>query len=332
MSKIIIGIHGLQNKPAKGILKKWWRRSIMDGLKALGYSHPFFKFEMVYWADLFYPRPLQSNIKDEKDPYCLSEPYVKPQKIEPVVMNSIRKKILRLLEQQMDRMFFNDDMSVNFSGITDLILRRFFKDLNIYYTGICKDRSGIIRPARDVLREELATVLHKHRRKQILLIGHSMGSIIAYDVLQHVVPQIKIDTFVTMGSPLGLPVIIHKSLVETYKEVNNSPVRPKTPENVLNHWYNFSDLHDRVALNFDLADDYDANQRNVQVVDFVVNNDYRINGNRNPHKIYGYLRTPEFTRVVHDFLGEGFFGRWGLFQSLFTDSNPFTQETSMQES
>ena len=57
-------------------------------------------------------------------------------------------------------------------------------------------------------------------------------------------------------------------------------------------------------MNFDLADDYDENSRHIQVVDLVVNNDYQVDGKRNPHKIYGYLRTPEFTQVIHDFLGE----------------------------
>jgi triacylglycerol esterase/lipase EstA (alpha/beta hydrolase family) len=53
----------------------------------------------------------------------------------------------------------------------------------------------------------LAETLVKHRRKKILLIAHSMGSIIAWDVLTKMVPQIKIHTLVTIGSPLGNPVV-----------------------------------------------------------------------------------------------------------------------------
>ena len=41
-----------------------------------------------------------------------------------------------------------------------------------------------------------------------MLIGHSMGSIIAYDVLRIVgrqTPLVPVDHFITIGSPLGLP-------------------------------------------------------------------------------------------------------------------------------
>jgi hypothetical protein len=67
-------------------------------------------------------------------------------------------------------------------------------------------------------------------------------------------------------------------------------------------WYNFSDLHDKVAFNYNLADDYGANSKNILAVDSVVYNDYEIEGKRNPHKSYGYLRTPELAKVVIDFL------------------------------
>ena len=59
---------------------------------------------------------------------------------------------------------------------------------------------------------QLANALKKHRRKKILLIGHSMGSIIAYDVLTQYATMVPVDTFVTIGSPLGIPVI--KSKIE----------------------------------------------------------------------------------------------------------------------
>jgi len=43
-SKIIIGIHGLGNKPPKTILEKWWRQAIEDGLKFNKYSETKFDF------------------------------------------------------------------------------------------------------------------------------------------------------------------------------------------------------------------------------------------------------------------------------------------------
>ena len=48
--------------------------------------------------------------------------------------------------------------------------------------------------------------------------------------------------------------------------------------------------------------DYDGNSNGVRATDFIVNNNYEINGVRNPHKSYGYLRMPEFAEVLDEFL------------------------------
>ena len=55
MSKIIVGIHGLANKPPKDDLTEYWRKSIAEGLrKNCAIKKPNFDFRMVYWADLLY--------------------------------------------------------------------------------------------------------------------------------------------------------------------------------------------------------------------------------------------------------------------------------------
>ena len=61
-------------------------------------------------------------------------------------------------------------------------------------------------------------------------------------------------------------------------------------------------LEDKVALNYNLGDDYRANKKGVKPVDMQVVNDYEINGKRNPHKSYGYLRVPEMAETIHHFL------------------------------
>ncbi len=37
----------------------------------------------------------------------------------------------------------------------------------------------------------------------------------------------------------------------------------------------------------------------------VVENDYESEGIENPHKSYGYLRTPEVAQIIDDFLSRG---------------------------
>ena len=81
--------------------------------------------------------------------------------------------------------------------------------------------------------------------------------------------------------------------------------KPQTPENVLRSWSNFSDLHDNVAMNYNLNDDFEGNSHQVRAADYVIFNDYECHANRNPHKSYGYLRAPELAEAINSFLNFG---------------------------
>jgi hypothetical protein len=81
--------------------------------------------------------------------------------------------------------------------------------------------------------------------------------------------------------------------------------RLQVPENITNCWYNLSDLRDRVAINYNLADDYDPNSAGLSIIDKQVSNTYEYDGVSNPHKSYGYLRTPEMSEIIYDFYRRG---------------------------
>ena len=82
----------------------------------------------------------------------------------------------------------------------------------------------------------------------------------------------------------------------------------RTPSAVRKRWVNFGDRKDPVALDVHLRNDYDKNKHGVRCEDDLVYNDYRVakrgetEPHRNHHKSYGYLRTPEFSALVRDFL------------------------------
>lgn len=304
MSKVIIGIHGLGTKPPKKLLKKWWKQSIREGLQSIGYPVRFFKFDLVYWANFLHDQPLDATVNDKEHPRFLKEPYYPSRGTVLKKPSDFRVKILKYLEKEMDKIFLNEDMSINFSSISDYIIKHFFKDLDRYYSSTCQDKTKFMRPVKQVLRKQLASVLKKHRKKEILLIGHSMGSIISYDVLTQTAPNIQIDTLITIGSPLGIPAIMSKTIADLKRKDPNIK-HLATPENLKRHWYNLSDLGDKVAFNYDLADDYHENSRHIKVTDLVVNNDYESNGEKNPHKVYGYLRTPECAKIINEFLTRG---------------------------
>jgi pimeloyl-ACP methyl ester carboxylesterase len=146
----------------------------------------------------------------------------------------------------------------------------------------------------------LAEVLRKYSGRDILLIAHSMGSIISFDVLSQTTPDVNINTLVTIGSPLGMPLIIKKILVEQGRDFKKDR-QPVVPDNIVKSWYNFSDTDDPVAINYNLADDYRANSRGIAPKDCIIYNNYVNNGDRSPHKLYGYLRAPEVSHVIYDF-------------------------------
>jgi len=302
MRKVIIGIHGLKNKPSKRILQTWWKKSIQEGLKRLGYSNVNFFLDLAYWAPILYPEPRNLKIKNPKDPLFISEPYIISENIfthkKP---RELKKKVLDKIERKLEKVFFDEKSIINYDSIADYIIQSLFKDLDTYYHSGNALNSKCNVCAKDVIRLELAKTIKRYRNRDILLISHSMGSIIAYDVLIHLVPDVKINTFITIGSPLGLPIIIKKILQE--QNINlKIENKPPTPENIKKNWFNFSDLNDKIAINYNLRDDFRKNSSGIGPIDFLVANDYEYKDKKNHHKSYGYLRSPEVAKVIYDFL------------------------------
>jgi pimeloyl-ACP methyl ester carboxylesterase len=155
-----------------------------------------------------------------------------------------------------------------------------------------KHHREIRAAVQERLRERLRAA--QARGRQIMLIAHSMGSIIAYEVLRGAhrdLPGLRISHFVTVGSPLGLVEV---------KEIVAAPLR--VPECV-SRWSNFADPRDHVARwDTCLSEDYGANDKGVTISDHLVINGYLSpSGRPNPHKIYGYLRTPEISEMIASF-------------------------------
>ena len=298
MSKIIIGIHGMGNKPEHRLLEKWWKSAIREGLRKKGHF-VFLKLKLVYWASILHPQPYNIHCADNKDPLFLDEPYRKSiNRSVPEQNNEMRKKIRDQINEQFDRIFLEEDGSLNFSRISNFMVRHFAKDLDTYYRGPADENGD---HPRDRICSELAETLHKNRRKQILLIAHSMGSIIAWDVLTKYVPEVEIHTLVTIGSPLGIPIVRSRILSEM-KNAHKEKTRLKTPENIQNKWYNLADFKDRVAISYDLKSDFLPNSRHIQPEDMLVYNNYEYDGDENHHKSYGYLRTAEMGDIIAAFL------------------------------
>lgn len=296
MDRVIIGIHGLNNKADADLLSQWWALSIRDGL-ALSARLPVpFHFELLYWADLLYDQPLNPVIEDESDPQFLTHPY-KPLTL-PLKRRFYRRRqrSLERLERVTDHLMHSKRVFHRLEELSDWLIHTRFRDLDFYLNNHTGRGNAADRPVRDVILERLGNLLLKYQSKKIMLLAHSMGSIIAYDLLTQPDHEFNIDTFVTMGSPLGQPTLTAK-----FGSQNPVIIKAKTPEAV-ERWYNLSDLNDIIALNPTLNDDFAPNSAGTVPVDIFVENVYEWEGSKNPHAVLGYLQTPECAELVYQFL------------------------------
>ena len=189
MGNIIIGIHGLDNKPKEATLAKGWKDAMLEGLeKNASIRVNDLDFVPVHWADVMYGAP---------DP--------KPDLYKPAKSGAIKRyrdcwlDVLRKGIGSTVGDFF-DDMK-EFFGMdktADAVLKRKLPDLYNYYQDSKK---------RGELRKRFRDAILANRDKRIMVVGHSMGSIISYDVLRALGkedPSLRIDHYVTIGSPLGI--------------------------------------------------------------------------------------------------------------------------------
>ena len=135
--------------------------------------------------------------------------------------------------------------------------------------------------------------------KQVLLIGHSLGSVIAYDSLWELYYEEKrtdCADLLTIGSPLGMHFIQHRlQCWHCDKEM-------RFPGNI-HHWVNIAAIGDLVALDSTVADDFSALVKQGSCTDIIdinknVYNYFRNEEGLNVHRSYGYLVNPEVCKTV----------------------------------
>ena len=138
-------------------------------------------------------------------------------------------------------------------------------------------------------------------KDRVLLIGHSMGSIIAYDSLwelDHLEGMDNcVDCLLTIGSPLGMNYV-QKRLIGLNRK------QPVYPGNIRT-WINISAHGDLVALDPSLANDF-GDMLTLHIIVNIVDkrdgifNHYRDEKGLNVHKSYGYLANPVVGQAIVD--------------------------------
>lgn len=278
--------------------------------KNCGIAESRFTLRIVYWADLLYKKQQHVDELFDFDSLYNKQPYTSgPAKLktyEEGIVDNIRTEISTYTGRVVD--FFKQNYEVD--ALARWVLKKTMKDLVFYYDDARKigDRSTPKRKemqARRVLQDELERALLPLKGERIMLIAHSMGTIISYDVLRDIGrkdPAFEIARFATIGAPLGLPHVKAKIIEKrNYDGVGHERVR--TPTIVTERWVNYSDRCDKVAVDTHLRDDFGPNDRGIRVEGNMIDNSYRSPlGDANYHKSYGYLRTPELSTHIKEFL------------------------------
>ncbi len=307
MSNVILGIHDLANKPEEALLAQWWETSIREGLeKNCQFTDADFRFIMVYWSNLLYKNHQHQDPAFEFDSLFNDQPYT-PAEIGSLERNdhSWRDSFRAPSSEDAGSQSDDDKKSEGKAQETDWLVGRKLKELAFYYDeeSQIRDGNGQMGRARQVLMDALMDTLVPLRSERLMLIAHSIGSIVAYDVLRELGRRdgaFPIRRFVTIGSPLGLFEV--KSRVHT-ERIDYSEVPVRTPNVVTDGWANYADRRDPAVFDTHLGADYRPNAAGIRVVDELVLNEYvSPKRERNYHKSYGYLRTPEMSEYIRDFL------------------------------
>jgi hypothetical protein len=174
-------------------------------------------------------------------------------------------------------------------------LRSTAKEINRYFN----NTDNVAKIIRDLLKQTLRPMLEK--QDDVLLIGHSLGSVIAYDTLWELTHQEglkgKVD-FLTLGSPMGMHYI-HRRLLGM-----NGHAEKSYPE-LIRHWINFAAEGDVTSLNQHINEGFHPmlEQGLVESIEdhcHGIYNYFRSDEGLNCHRSYGYLVSPAVGSIIAD--------------------------------
>ncbi|KQX53262.1 MULTISPECIES: hypothetical protein [unclassified Streptomyces] len=278
----IVGVHGIGwSWRSREEMHETWHGALTTGLKNIRYADAAtVSFEAAYYGHLYnagtgksgggalytaadvadgFEYELLEAMAREADPAAFDEDSDEPASKGGVVRGA--QACLSILER-----------TPYLGGMTASVLIRQIKQVHRYFE----------EPALgEEIRAELETAIQEDTR---VVLAHSLGSVAAYEVLWKL-KDVRIDTLVTMGSPLGLKSIRRRLA----RSADAEPGRPPS----VRRWVNVAAEQDVVALRKKLKTLY-----NDEVEDFVVANPLL-----HMHDCTRYLANLRTARAVEAALG-----------------------------
>jgi hypothetical protein len=163
------------------------------------------------------------------------------------------------------------------TGASQLVIERFLTDV-AYYLDVPDIRKLVL----DTVVADVRKAAREH--DQVVLLAHSLGTVVGYDLFDAIGNDVDIPLFVTTGCPLGLPVV-QRNVLPAWNPSGKRP-GPALGGTAL-PWLNAYDVRDFVALVHPLGDSYDAPLH-----------EERTFNPSDPHSIQDYLSDPDVARPI----------------------------------
>jgi len=293
----IIFVPGKNPKPLAAQHKNLLWRTLLEGVRRVDshiadeLSQHFENFKLTAWNYLYY-----KTLKDINRDLPWIDALINqhgPTDLDIKEAKSSHRKLHRIIYSVVDLFPFLLKLFPGKLQTTAAEINRYFKN-----------KKNIACDVREQLKQELRPILNT--TDKILVIAHSMGSIIAYDTLWELShlerhPN-KIDLFLTIGSPLGMNYVQRRLMGNPYTG------KKKYPTNI-KHWVNISSTGDITALGHIFANDF-SEMRTLKLIDSIddhcegIFNFFHNEDGLNCHRSYGYLVNPAIGKVIADWWQE----------------------------
>jgi hypothetical protein len=236
----VVGVHGIaQEYRGPHVLASQWLPALQDGVKFAGGSLAADDFAMAYYGDMFRPPavmasggfpPLKLNELDDSDDAELLDLLWREAALVDRDVPNPDAEVMGHTPQWVQSALNALSHSKFFAGLAERVMIGMIKQVRLYFTDPAV-RATAINSVGAVVTDETRVV-----------IGHSLGSVVAFEALAAAKSEWQVHTLVTLGSPLGIRNLIFDRLEPP--PVDGRGARPAG----LQAWLNVAAPDDIVAL------------------------------------------------------------------------------------
>jgi hypothetical protein len=287
----IVGVHGIaQQYRSRPELESAWFTPLCGGLEVAGYRSAADALvpgdlRVAFFGDLFRPAGSMAVV----------DPPMTAADVEPGLERDLLAAFYEAAVAQ-DSSLAPHEGAMSWGRVTaQVMVERLLRSgtfARVAQRAIIRNLKQVSRFLTDssVKQDVLARVNEEVDADTRVLIGHSLGSVVAYEYLCRYQPS-SVELLVTLGSPLGIPNLVFDRL--TPCPVAGSGAWP----GALAAWVNVADPDDIVALRKDLAPLFPGPSHGEAVLD------RRVDNGGEPHAVDRYLNARQTGSALGDVLG-----------------------------